>query len=166
MNSQEQTFFPKHLMKSMSTKEADTNNMTQTIIASLLKYGQLRLGRCIPSVCTAEDVETGLLNFLLEYLNSDELGDWFTSEAAQPVALNCHTKKDKIELNWRDWTFIGALLFFAILLTVGTFIDIILNILHLDWFPEKMIQIYQGFSIYQNILKLFNTDGGSGDSLN
>ena len=39
----------------------------------------------------------------------------------------------------------------------GTLIDIILNILHLDWFPEKMIQTFQRFSVYQNILK---TRGG------
>merc|ERR1712168_226288 len=101
LGSKENVFFKPHTLARMGTTKDGTDNTTQTIIAGLLKYGLIRLGRCVPSVCTAEDVETGFLNFLMEYLNSEELelGDWFTPEVAEPVALNCHTKDEQIELD-------------------------------------------------------------------
>merc|ERR1719493_458700 len=60
---------------------------------------------------------------------------------------------------------ISVIAFFGILVLIGTVIDAFLNILHLDIVPEKVVQVFQGFSLYQNTLKLFNTSGGSPDSL-
>ena len=54
---------------------------------------------------------------------------------------------------------------FGVLILTGTVIDIVLNILHLDVVPHKLVQIFQGFSLYQNTLKLFNTRSGGSDSL-
>lgn len=54
---------------------------------------------------------------------------------------------------------------FGVLILIGTSIDVVLNILHLDVVPDTIVQIFQGFSLYQNTLKLFNTCGGGTDSL-
>ena len=52
---------------------------------------------------------------------------------------------------------IGVIAFFAGLVLIGTVVDVILNILHLDdVFSESFVQKFQGFSLYTNTIKLFN----------
>ena len=59
-------------------------------------YGFWYIGRCIPSVCTMEDVEIGIENFM------SELGDLLESlhldidlSGVTMQALNCHTQEDQ-----------------------------------------------------------------------
>jgi hypothetical protein len=73
------------------------------------------------------------------------------------LALNCHTAEEEIPVETEDWGMIGVVSFFAVLVILGTLVDTILNILHLEGvFSDKTVQLLQGFSLYTNTLKLFN----------
>ena len=56
---------------------------------------------------------------------------------------------------------------FVLLVTIGTVVDVTLNVLSLDSvFSEKVVRLFQGFSIYTNTLKLFHCpEPGSTGSL-
>jgi hypothetical protein len=62
---------------------------------------------------------------------------------------------------------IGVIAFFGILVMSGTVVDITLNILHIEEaFSDKSVQLFQGFSLYSNTLKLFHCpDPGAANSL-
>ena len=59
-------------------------------------YGLWYIGRCIPSVCTTKDVQTGVENFmmelrnLLEYLHLD-----IDLSSVTMQVLNCHTEDEQ-----------------------------------------------------------------------
>ena len=61
----------------------------------------------------------------------------------------------------------GVIAFFAVLVLIGTVVDVTLNILHLDdVFSESLVQKFQGFSLYTNTLKLFHCpEAGASGSL-
>ena len=56
-----------------------------------------------------------------------------------------------------DWGMVALIGVFGFLLCLGTVADCLLNIFKLDILPEKFNKIFQGFSIYNNSLRLFNT---------
>ena len=129
-------------------------------LLSILKTGTIVHGKCIPSVCSDMDVYFGYHNF---FINESVLG-----HAGQNItawAINSHTVDDKIDLEDGDWVMIAIFVVFGVLILTGTVIDVVLNILHLDVVPHKLVQIFLGFSLYQNTLKLFNTRSGGSDSL-
>ena len=81
-----------------------------------------------------------------------------------------------------DYIYIAVLVFFALLVVIGTISDVLLNIFKIDFQSEKFVQvfssmriktifnrfllkIFQGFSAYTNTLKLFNTDSVHPDAL-
>ena len=70
-----------------------------------------------------------------------------------------------VSLEAADWGMIALLAVFGSLLCIGTLADCFLNIFNIDILPEKFNQIFQGFSIYNNSLRLFNTKSSSSDSL-
>ena len=77
---------------------------------------------------------------------------------------------------------IGIIAFFCSLVLAGTTVDVLINLLHLDIFPDfvvqvevevvsTMVQVVQGFSLYTNTTKLFHcpepgTTPGSLDCIN
>jgi len=141
------------LQKQVQAKDAEDDIMAT--LGQIFYTGAWKLGRCVPSVCTAEDVAQGLRNFMEEVFNP-QLGPDFM-ESIDVLALNCHTADEEIPLEARDWGMIGVIAFFVVLVFIGTLIDIVLNILHLDdVFPDKAVQVFQGFSLYSNTLKLFH----------
>ena len=86
----------------MQTKDAaDDINAALGII---FYAGQWKLGRCVPSVCSAEDVAQvgkrlfdnlqGLRNFMEEVFNP-QLGPDFM-ESIDVLALNCHTADEEV----------------------------------------------------------------------
>ena len=63
----------------------------------------------------------------------------------------------QISVEARDWGMMGVIAFFAGLVLIGTVVDVTLNILHLDdVFSDSFVQMFQGFSLYTNTLKLFH----------
>ena len=89
------------------------------------------------------------------------------------VATNCHTADEEvrsetelvlssnhssqISVETQDWGMMGVIAFFAGLVLIGTVVDVTLNILHLDdVFSDSFVQMFQGFSLYTNTLKLFH----------
>ena len=114
----------------------------------------LSFTRCIPSSCTEEDLTNSLKYFLtkMNVMNSFSIS-------------NCHTADEEVPFDGADWVMIAIVLFIAALLTIGTFIDLTLKCLHVNCYPKKMIQLFQGFSIYTNTVKLFTTDNVRADSL-
>ena len=126
----------------------------------LLKSGVIRLGRCFPSVCTDSDVIHGFHNFF-----TDSLFPLSGAENITVLVRNSHAADDTIELDSSDWGMIVVIGLFIVLVIMGTIIDMIINILQMDVLSQKLVQIFQGFSLYLNTLKLFNTRGGNSDSL-
>ena len=124
-------------------------------------YGFWLMGRCIPSTCTMNDVDVGFVNFL------DDLTAWLEANQLTGIklpnvtfkALNCHTedeggkKKDfnfhrdskdycLVKLEAGDFAYIAALVFFGLLVAIGTISDVLLNIFHLDFQSEKFVQVF------------------------
>ena len=119
------------------------NNRMARVVAN----GFIMLGRCIPSVCTDQDLAAGWYNFLAQA----DVKDFIL------YPLNCHTadEKSKILFYWSevlktfssvslepaDYGMIALLAIFGILLAIGTIADFILNILNLRVLPEKFLQV-------------------------
>ena len=116
--------------------------------------GFLLQGKCIPSVCTEDDVRQGWVNFFQEFI----------ADASIPFPywmypLNCHTADEESELNIlkfrrvilydlfkvtlesEDKAMIAVIGVFGILLLVGTAADTILNIMHLDIIPDSFLKV-------------------------
>ena len=116
--------------------------------------GFLLQGKCIPSVCSEEDVKQGWVNFFREFI----------ADASIPFPywmypLNCHTADEESELNIlkfrrvilydlfkvtlesEDKAMIAVIGVFGILLLVGTAADTILNIMHLDIIPDSFLKV-------------------------
>jgi len=129
-------------------------------VIELASYAFIVLGRCIPSVCTDEDITNGWVNFVN-----------YTKEFVDlPVDLqfyptSCHTKDETVSLEPADWAMIALFGVFGFILCIGTVADCLLNIFNIDILPEIFNQIFQGFSIYNNSLRLFNTRSPGSDSL-
>ena len=70
-----------------------------------------------------------------------------------------------VPMESEDWGMVALIGVFGFLLCIGTVADCLLNIFKLDILPEKFNQIFQGFSIYNNSLRLFNTKSSATDSL-
>ena len=152
-------------------RDWDDNFQPLEGLGLLLGLGAWKLGRCVPSACSEEDVAQGLRNFMEEALGPLLGGDAITGvslmEPFDVVSLNCHTKEEEIKLEAGDWAMIAVISAFVILVTIGTVVDVTLNILNLDnIFSEKVVRLFQGFSIYTNTLKLFHCpESGSSGSL-
>jgi peptidoglycan/LPS O-acetylase OafA/YrhL len=117
----------------------------------------LSLGRCIPSSCSTEDVVEGFKGFFTAS----------TGGNSSLVALvqNCHFEEEEKTLHWDDWLMISIVLLFILIVSVGTLIDVALNHLKLDFIPDVLIQVFQGFSAYSNTVKIFSTGAARPDSL-
>ena len=86
----------------MQTKDAADD--INAVLGQIFFAGQWKLGRCVPSVCTAEDVAQvrkglfenlqGLRNFMEEVFN-DQVGPWLM-ESIDVLALNCHTADEEV----------------------------------------------------------------------
>ena len=105
----------------------------------LLGSGLLRLGRCVPSLCTDQDIQFGFRNFLQNA--SAELG--VVLPPVQAVVLNSHVAGERWELENRDWAMIAVIAVFAILVIVGTVPDLVLNVCNINIFPEMFLKIFQ-----------------------
>ena len=85
---------PKKLTK-QDTEDPRINQNDLKIFTNEL-YGLWYIGRCIPSVCTTEDVQVGIDNFMMELkdlLESLHL-DIDLSSVTMEV-LNCHTEEEE-----------------------------------------------------------------------
>ena len=114
----------------------------------------LSLTRCIPSSCSEED----LTNSLTYFLSNNNFTASFNIK-------NCHVGGEEIPLDSADWAMITIIAIIGLLLAIGTFIDLTIKCLHADVYPEKLVQIFQGFSVYTNTVKLFDTSNVRPDSL-
>ena len=130
-------------------------------LQSLAGGGFLYLGRCVPSVCSVEDVDLGWTNFFIDFLQTTNE----TLNAAIPspyimTPLNCHTEEEEskfnnceiqvlifpytillVTLEPEDKAMIAVIAFFGTLLLIGTLADTILNIMHLDIVPDPLLKV-------------------------
>ena len=139
--------FGQYRMKAIQKSKADPN------IEQLLKL--MSFGRCIPSSCSEDDLKNGLENFFIETGYS----------TLKPIIYNCHTEDEEQEIEAADWVMISIIIAFAILITIGTIVDLSIKYLNADIFNERFVQVFQGFSWYTNTVKLFTTDNIRPDSL-
>jgi len=133
-------------------------------LTELASYAWIVLGRCIPSVCSDEDIINGWVNFLNYTREFSELPEE-AHNSFQFYPTSCHTQDEKVSLEPADWGMIALLSVFGFFLCIGTVADCLLNIFRIDILPEQFNQIFQGFSIYNNTLRLFNTRPSGSDSL-
>ena len=131
---------------------------------AVFRAGGLRLGRCIPSSCTAPDLQLGFQHFF--NLAAELLSNGTEHSAAiGGYPLNCHTADEQTRLDGGDWAMIAVVAVFGFLVFIGTILDFFYNVIKME-ISQKILQIFHGFSLYSNTLKLFNTDcGRSEDSL-
>ena len=78
----------------------DRHDFYPPTLQSLAGGGFLYLGRCVPSVCSAEDVDLGWTNFFIDFLQTTNE----TLNAAIPspyimTPLNCHTEEEESKIN-------------------------------------------------------------------
>lgn len=115
--------------------------------------GLFKIGKCLPHTCSEQDVSNGASNFMIDLLGDDIL--------SRGLTLSCHSVEDEIVWLTGDWVMIAVLVFFGILLLIGTLLDIGINILKMEYLPRNIMPIFKGFSIYDNARKILNTGGGS-----
>ena len=114
----------------------------------------MTFARCIPSSCGENDLVTSLSVFLKDQGINFE-----------PIIYNCHTEGEEIEIEPADWVMISITGVFVLLILIGTIVDLSIKYLNADFFNERFVQVFQGFSWYTNTVKLFTTDNIRPDSL-
>ena len=121
---------------------------------SLLQY--MTLGRCIPDSCSKADLKASLAVFMND-----------TQITGTPYVLNCHSNspEDAIETTPGDYFMFSIIGMISIVIIIGTFIDLTIKFFQADIYSERCIQVFQGFSAYSNIVKLFSTNNVRSDSL-
>ena len=69
-------------------------------LQSLAAGGFLYLGRCVPSVCSVEDVDLGWTNFFIDFLQTTN--ETLHTTIPSPyimTPLNCHTEEEESKFN-------------------------------------------------------------------
>ena len=77
-----------------------SNLHTLIALQSLAGGGFLYLGRCVPSVCSAEDVDLGWTNFFIDFLQTTN--ETLHTTIPSPyimTPLNCHTEEEESKFN-------------------------------------------------------------------
>ena len=64
-----------------------------------VSLGLFKIGKCLPRVCTEQDVSNGASNFMMDLLGDDIL--------SRGVTLSCHSDDDEVEWTAGDWVKIG-----------------------------------------------------------
>jgi len=118
----------------------------------LLSSGLLRIGRCFPSACTPVDVVTAATAYINNVTNSIGL--------YQIIPLDSHTADESVDWNGAD---IFMMVFLGIIFTVlllCTLIDVLVSIFNVKAL-DRLLDLSQGFSVYTNLSKLFNTNSSN-----
>ncbi len=121
----------------------------------LLSLGLLRIGRCFPSGCDKLDVVTAVNMYLDNITN--------TKGTYKGVILDDHEGGEKYEFTGGDITMIIIISIVGAIVVLSTILDASLTSLNIGL---KSSGIWQGFSIYNNLIKLFNTNSGPSDGGN
>ena len=130
------------------------SNQSQPVTNPILGAGFLRVGRCFPSVCNDTDVISALDAYLEKVTKKTEY---------KGIILNSHQLEETIDLNGGDIVMIIILSLLGIIIGFSTILDVMAT-----YFDYKVgnLHIFQGFSVYNNLIKVFSTNGGSSDGTN
>ena len=115
----------------------------------LLSLGFLRVGRCFPHACTNEDVRA-VVDAYLDLVTK-------TSNTYHSFVLDSHEKDEKISWNNADvfmMVFISLIFF---LVFVSTMVDVLATVYNVR-ISDKLLVITQGFSLYTNTIRVFDTN--------
>ena len=93
-----------------------------------------KLGHCVPSTCSHQDVRIGFQNFLDHAVGPNILSGF---------VYNCHTAEETIALDAGDWAVGTLILILVSLILIGTLIDLWLNVLQLDMIPDSVTVFFQ-----------------------
>ena len=149
----------KGLLRSMTRNEA------KTCPASFQRNFIFKVGKCIPKVCTIEDIITGGMNFLA-VLNQTVPGVVPGSNPLVALPLSCHTKDETIEMTTGDIIMIVVVSLFVLLISLSTWLDVGITVLGLPYLPHSLLPILQGFSAYHNIMKICSVPSTHNDGSN
>ena len=114
-------------------------------LAASVKYAT-----CIPSTCTDKDAKNGLDRFLAE---SRLPG----MEDLVSFTQGCQTEAEHVELSSGDYIMIAFLSITLLTIFIATMTDLYQRFINKHVFADKFLGIVQGFSLYHNTNKLFDT---------
>ena len=114
----------------------------------------LKLGRCIPSSCSADDIHTGF---------STALDIALPDSGIEVTPDSCFSETDEKEIDTADWTIIALLGILGIIVTLGTLTDVTKNWMPKTFMSSVSFQNLVGFSAYSNIKKIFSTHDNHSD---
>ena len=111
--------------------------------------GWPRIGKCFPASCTNLDVEKISDNYLSSKLKVPH----------KTTVLNKNFVKDESDgMNSGQIVMLTIIIVIATIILISTIIDVIENELEIVLVSIKVLALIQGFSLYTNTSKLFNTD--------
>ena len=118
----------------------------------------LRIGRCYPSGCNEQDV-ISTMNLALNELTN-------TTGVYQSSVLNSHVLNEEVEMTGWDISMIVFIAVVGFIVTVSTITDVLITVFEIEYVKFSSLNIIQGFSLYHNTIKLFNTDSNPNDPNN
>ena len=131
------------------------NSTKQLNPIPMLSLGLMRIGRCFPSGCSQQDVVTATGAFLNNITN--------TKDVYTAVILNSHEHNEVYEFTAGDITMLSVISIIGVVVFLSTVIDTALTSFHIQ---HASAGLWQGFSIYNNLTKIFNTKSGPSDGGN
>ena len=128
--------------------------------------GLLKVGKCLPKVCTKGDIVNGSLNYFLDLESLTGSPLISASNPAVAVPLACHTTDETIQMTGGDVAMITVVSLFVFLIAFSTWVDVGITVLHLPYIPTSLLPIFQGFSAYHNVIKIVSVSSGPSDGSN
>ena len=122
--------------------------------------GLAKIAKCLPIGCDQQDVSNGGMNFL------STPGLSKPKDPLVVIPLSCHTSDEKIDFTNGDIVMITVVAIFGFFICIGTFLDVGISVLELKYLPESLLPMFQGFSAYHNIMKIFHVGAGPADGSN
>jgi len=118
--------------------------------------GVIKTAICIPSSCTEDDASLGMSYYLWETMNPNEQGEVFVS-----YPLGCQSEDTEIELSDDDWVMAIVLIIFGLVISLATSLDMFIKFVHPLPINSNILGVIHGFSLYNNLQKLFDSKPSS-----
>ncbi|XP_064458369.1 nose resistant to fluoxetine protein 6-like [Ornithodoros turicata] len=149
---------PKTFLKNLTDEVPLYKNLLGDISVAYFYFAQIRLGLCMPSTCTRDDIQT--------------LADTVAALAQMNVTIPWCEKEHPVRYTTFQLTAIGILAFFFSLVLLGTTLDVAPRILQSwsivdpDIKPHKnernwIIDVLLTFSAYTNGQRILSTESGT-----
>ena len=139
----------------MSAREERNSFMLEASGDQLISLvSMLKMGRCLPSSCSTEDIHVG-------FSTAFEMA--FPNNGLEITPDSCYSEKDIKEIDGPDWAVIILLCLFGLLVILGTCVDMTKKFLSKKFCSSTWFQSLLGFSALSNTMKIFSTSNSPKD---